>query len=171
MNKFEELNRSHNRIGFDCGVKQLNEYLHNLARQNLKKGLSRTFVLIKKSVPEESLGFYTLSVFETSAEKLPPKFAKKYKGCLPGVKIARFAVDKNLQKQGLGKHMIINAMKRVLAISENVGVIGLFVDAKNEDSRKYYLKFGFIPLQDHSLKLFLPIKTLLAMHISVFNKN
>ena len=78
MNKFEELNRSHNRIGFDCGVKQLNEYLHNLARQNLKKGLSRTFVLIKKSVPEEILGFYTLSVFETSAEKLPPKFAKKY---------------------------------------------------------------------------------------------
>ena len=171
MNKFEELNRFHNRIGFDCGVKQLNEYLHNLARQNLKKGLSRTFVLIKKSVPKEILGFYTLSVFEIAAEKLPPKFAKKYKGYLPGVKIARFAIDTNLQKQGLGKHMIINAIKRVIAISENVGVIGLFVDAKNEDSKKYYLKFGFIPLQDHSLKLFLPLKTLLAIHISVFNKN
>ncbi len=168
MNRFEELNRSHNRAIFDCGVKELNEFLHNLARQNLKKGLSRTFVLIKKSIPKEILGYYTLSVFEISAEKLPHKFANKYKGYLPGIKIARLAVAKDLQKQGLGKHMIINAIKRVIAISENVGVIGLFVDAKNENAKKYYLQFGFISLLDHCLELFLPLNTLLKMHSSVF---
>ena len=79
MNRFEELNRSHNRAGFDCGVKDLNEFLKNLARQNLKKGLSRTFVLTGKGFPEEIPGYYTLSVFEVSAEKLPRKFAKKTK--------------------------------------------------------------------------------------------
>ncbi len=45
MNRFEELTRSHNRAGFDCGVQELNVFLHNLAHQNFKKGLSRTFVL------------------------------------------------------------------------------------------------------------------------------
>ena len=168
MNRFEELNRSHNRAGFDCGVKDLNEFLKNLARQNLKKGLSRTFVLTGKGFPEEILGYYTLSVFEVSAEKLPRKFAKKNKGNLPAVKIARLAVAKGLQKQGLGKHMMINAMKRVINISENVGIIGLFVDAKNQGAKEYYLNFGFIPLSDHSLKLFLPLNTLLQMHSSVW---
>jgi ribosomal protein S18 acetylase RimI-like enzyme len=170
MNRFEELNRSHNRTGFDCGVKELNDFLNNLARQNLKKGLSRTFVLTGKRVPEEILGYYTLSVFEVSAEKLPHRFAKKYKGSLPAVKIARLAVAKGLQKQGIGKKMIINAIKRVINISENVGVIGLFVDAKNKGAKEYYLKFGFIALSDHPLSLFLPLNTLLQMHSSVFNK-
>jgi len=168
MSRFEELNRSHNRAIFDCGVKELNEFLHKLAHQNLKKGLSRTFVLIKKNIPKEILGYYTLSVFEISVDKLPQKFINKYKGYLPAVKIARLAVARDLQKQGLGKHMIINAIKRVIAISENVGVIGLFVDAKNEDTKKYYLKFGFIPLLDHCLKLFLPLNTLQQMHSSLF---
>ena len=64
--------------------------------------------------------------------------------------------------------MIINAIKRVIAISKNAGVIGLFVDAKNKDAKKYYLRFGFIPLLDHSLELFLPLNTLLEIHSSVF---
>jgi GNAT superfamily N-acetyltransferase len=170
MIRLEELNRFHNRAGFDCGIEELNEFLNNFARQNLKKGISRTFVLIEENIPKKILGYYTLSVFEIFAEKLPHKFAKKYKGRIPAVKLARLAVAKGLQKQGLGKCMIINAIKRVITISEHAGVIGLFVDAKNEDAKKYYLKFGFIPLPDHLLELFLPLATLLQMYSDIFNK-
>ena len=56
MISFVELNRSHNRDNFDCGVEELNHFLKNLARQNLKKGLSRTFVAIKDEIPGEILG-------------------------------------------------------------------------------------------------------------------
>ncbi len=170
MNRFEELTRSHNRAGFDCGVQALNDFLHNLAHQNLKKGLSRTFVLISEDIPEKILSFYTLSIFEVSARKLPQRFSKKYKGHLPAVKIARLAVVKALQNQGFGKHMIINAIRRAVAISKHAGIIGLFVDAKNEDIKKYYLKFGFIPLPDHALELFLPLKTLQKMYTEVFEE-
>jgi GNAT superfamily N-acetyltransferase len=168
MNRFEELTRSHNRAGFDCGLQELNVFIHNLAHQNLKKGLSRTFVLTSDNIPEEILSFYTLSVFEVYAQKLPQKFSKRYKGNLPAVKIARLAIAKALQYQGFGKHMIIDAVRRAVAISKHVGIIGLFVDAKNEDVKKYYLKFGFIPLPDHGLELFLPLKTLQQMHTEVF---
>lgn len=170
MNRFEELARSHNRVGFDCGVQGLNEFLHNLARQNLKKGLSRTFVLISEDIPEEILAFYTLSIFEISAKKLPQRLSKKYKGHLPAVKIARLAVAQALQNSGLGKHLIINAIKRAIAISNQAGIIGLFVDAKNENVKQYYLKFGFIPLPDHELELFLPLQTLQKMCDEVFAK-
>ncbi|MBF0119151.1 MAG: GNAT family N-acetyltransferase [Desulfobacterales bacterium] len=168
MIRFENLNRSHNRAGFDCGNKKLNEFLNNLAHQNLKKGLSRTFVLVEKNSPEEILGYYTLAIFELNAEKLPQKFAKKYKGNLPAAKIGRLAVTKVQQKQGLGKHMIINAIKRVVAISEHIGIVGLFVDAKDNIVKDYYLKFGFIPLPDHPLELFLPIETVKKIYSDVF---
>lgn len=170
MNRFEELTRSHNRVGFDCGVQELNVFLHNLAHQNFKKGLSRTFVLTSKDIPEEILSFYTLSIFEVCARKLPQRFSKKYKGHLPAVKIARLAVATVLQNQGFGKYMIIDAIRRAMAISKHVGIIGLFVDATNEDAKKYYLKFGFIPLPDHTLELFLPLKTLQKMYVEVFEK-
>ncbi|MCD4719918.1 MAG: GNAT family N-acetyltransferase [Desulfobacula sp.] len=168
MNQFEELNRSHNRAGFDCGVEELNIFLKNLARQNLKKGLSRTFVLTEKRIPKEILGFYTLSIFEINALKLPEKFVRKYKGNIPAVKIARLAVAKGVQNQGIGRNMMIDAVNRTIKISENAGIIGLFVDAKNRGVKEYYQKFGFIPLSDKDLNLFLPLKTLLHLYSSVF---
>lgn len=116
MMKIEELSRSHNRDGFDCGVSELNEFLKNLARQNLKKGLSRTFVLVDEKIPEEILGFYTLSIFEISAQKLPSKFSKKYKGQLPAVKLARLGISKVRQKQSLGKHMIIKKKGQIFVL-------------------------------------------------------
>ena len=103
--RFEELNRSHNREGFNCGEKGLNDFLKNLARQNLQKGLSRTFVLVDEKRSEEILGFYTLSIFEVSARNLPPKFSKKYKGQLPAVKLARLAVAIGKQNHGLEAHV------------------------------------------------------------------
>ena len=86
------------------------------------------------------------------------------------VKTARLAVARALQNKDFGKHMIIDAIRKAIAISKHVGIIGLFVDAKNEDAKKFYLKFGFIPLPDHTLELFLPLKTLQKMCVEVFEE-
>ena len=163
MKQFEKLNRSHNRAGFDCGVEELNIFLKKLAHQNLQKGLSRTFVLTEKKIPKEILGFYTLSIFELNAQNLPEKFARKYRGKIPAVKIARLGVAMGVQNQRIGRNMMIDAVHRTIRISENAGIIGLFVDAKNKSVKEYYGKFGFIPLKDNDLKLFLPLKTLLML--------
>ncbi len=52
MINFIELNRTHNRDNFDCGIEELNYFLKNLTIQNLKKGLSQTFVSVDKNIPE-----------------------------------------------------------------------------------------------------------------------
>ena len=59
-------------------------------------------------------------------------------------------------------------LKRVILISEDAGIIGLFVDAKDEDAKKYYEKFDFLSLPDNSLKVFLPLSTLINLHQKVF---
>ena len=73
------------------------------------------------------------------------EFAKKYPPVAPAAKLARLAVSKRRQKQGLGQLLMIQAMQRVLNVSEQVGVIGLLVDAKDETATHYYQQYGFMP--------------------------
>lgn len=158
--KIEPLTRDHDRAAFDCGNSELNQYLRKTARQHTEKGISRTFVLVDESKPSEILGFFTLASCEILVEKLPQKHAKKYPLRAPAAKLARLAVAKNRQRQGLGAHMMVNAIERVLEVSEHLGIIGFFVDAKNKRAKAYYEQFGFIPLPDNPLELFLPLPTL-----------
>jgi GNAT superfamily N-acetyltransferase len=158
--KIETLTRDHNRAAFDCGNDELNRYLRNTARQHIEKGMSRTFVLIEDSNQTEILGFFTLASCEIRVEKLPRKYAKKYPARAPAAKLARVAVKKNLQRKGLGTQLMVNAIERILRVSEHLGIIGFFVDAKNDEARRFYEQFGFIPLPDNPLELFLPLATL-----------
>ncbi|RLI57083.1 MAG: GNAT family N-acetyltransferase [Candidatus Thorarchaeota archaeon] len=158
--RIEILTRSHNRQGFDCGNADLNRYLRDTARQHSEKGISRTFVLVDEENSSEILGFFTLASREILVEKLPEKYAKKYPSRAPAVKLGRLAVAKHMQKRGLGTHMMINAMDRVLKVCEHLGLIGFFVDAKNDEAVLFYHQFGFIPLPDNPLELFLPLATI-----------
>ena len=56
--------------------------------------------------------------------------------------------------------MMINAIERVIRVSQNLGIIGFFVDAKDNEAKAYYGQFGFIPVPDSPLELFLPLVTL-----------
>ena len=160
MLKIETVSRDHNRSGFDCGNDALNQYLKKIARQHLNKGISRTFVLVDDNIPTEILVFFTLVSCEIFVDKLPRKYAKKYPSKAPAVKLARLAVAKDRQRQGLGTHMMINAVEQVIRVSQNLGIIGFFVDAKDNEAKAYYEQFGFIQLPDNPLELFLPLATL-----------
>jgi len=160
MLKIEPLARNHNRAGFDCGNEPLNQYIKNIARQHLSKGISRTFVIINYNFQDVILGFYTLAACEIHAEKLPRKYAKQYPSKIPAVKLARIAVAKNHQRQGIGALMMIDAIKRVMSVSENLGITGFFVDAKDSEAKAWYDQYGFMELPDNPLELFLPISTL-----------
>ncbi|MFA5515087.1 MAG: GNAT family N-acetyltransferase [Desulfuromonadales bacterium] len=160
MLRIELLSRGHDREAFGCGEQALDIYLKRTARQHNEKGISRTFVLIDTEEPARILGFFTLTSCEIVASDLPPVYAKKYPGRAPAAKLARLAVSSDRQRQGLGGTMMVEAMRRTLAVSENIGIIGFFVDAKNQAAREYYEQYGFIPLSNSPLGLFLPLATL-----------
>jgi ribosomal protein S18 acetylase RimI-like enzyme len=169
VKRIELLNKSHNRGLFDCGSEALNQYLQTAARQHTEKGVSRTFISTDSEDPKIIIAFFTLAICEIYANKLPPNLAKKYPLQVPGVKLARLAVDKKSQRQGIGEILVFETIKRAYIISENVGIIGLFVDAKDELASNYYQQFGFTSLADNPLEMFLPLQTIreiLADHIT-----
>ena len=160
MLRIELLSRRHNREGFDCGNPELNDYLRHTARQHTDKGLSRTEVLVDDEAPDDILGYVTVGLAEVITDTLPPRYAKKYPAKAHGVKLARLAVAQSRQREGLGALMMIHAIRRALQVADSAGIIGLFVDAKDEAASRYYRRFGFLPLPDDPHKLFLPLATL-----------
>ncbi|MEI7673437.1 MAG: GNAT family N-acetyltransferase, partial [Deltaproteobacteria bacterium] len=60
--------------------------------------------------------------------------------------------------------LLADAMRRVAAAIRNTaGVVGWFVDAKNQNVAAFYEKFGFIPLRDNPFSLMLPQQTILGL--------
>ncbi len=160
MKQIELLSKLHDREEFDCGDNALNQFLQRTARQHIEKGLSRTFVLIDNEQPSVIIGFFTLTLCEVQVDSLPPRWAKKYPDVVPGVKLARLAVSKKFQKLGWWSILLVEAMKRAKVIADNAGVIGLFVDAKSLEVKKYYERFGFEGTEENPLLLFLPLSTI-----------
>ncbi len=155
------LNRSHDRAGFECGTPELNAFLKTTARQHDQKGISRTFVLTNGG--PVILGFFTLTLCELRAEQLPPGQAAKLPSHgLPAVRLARLAVSRREQRKGYGALLLAEAIHRTALVADQTGVIGLFVDAKDDSARQFSLRFGFLPLPGLSMQLFLPIATIRA---------
>ena len=155
------LSRNHDRTGFDCGKPELNSFLRATARQHGDKGISRTFVLCEPGKPAIILGYFTLTLCEVRTEELPERYAKKYPAHgLPAVRLARIAVARKFQGKGYDGLLLADAIQRTVFVAEQAGVVGLFVDAKDESARRFYKKFGFVALPGHALQLFLPLETL-----------
>ena len=82
---------------------------------------------------------------------------------IPVFKIGRLAKDKSAPK-GFGGSILGVALRQALKLSNEVGIVGVDVDAKNEQARNFYLKCGFIPLKDDPMGLFMPVVTLLQLY-------
>ena len=160
MLKIEHLKKHHDRKSFDCGSKKLNDFLHKYARQHAEREISRTFVLTEGTNPRKILGYYTLTVCEVIPSDIPDPRLKRYPHPMPAAKLARLAVCSNNQGNGIGEKLLLNAMERSVAISENAGLIGLFVDAKSDGVSGYYKRYGFISTENDHLVLFLPMVTI-----------
>jgi GNAT superfamily N-acetyltransferase len=155
----------HDRDAFDCGEPALNEYLKKTASQHLKKGTANTYILVNLAEFHRLLGFFTLSFLEVDLSEVPAKYGKKLpRSHLPAVKLARLAIDKSCQGKNYGRLLLVDAMRRVAtAIRNTAGVVGLFVDATNQNVAAFYEKFGFIPLRDNPFSLMIPQQTILGL--------
>jgi GNAT superfamily N-acetyltransferase len=150
------LNDGHDRKGFDCGDADLNRWLATVARQHKEKGVSSTFVAVADETGSEVLGFYALSLAELVNADLPSQYRKRLPGKLPAFRLGRLATAKGHQGHRIGEFLLFDAIDRVTRIAQEVGGVGLVVDAKLP-AIPFYRQYGFEPLADHPGNLFLPM--------------
>jgi GNAT superfamily N-acetyltransferase len=157
----EPINKRHDRETFDCGEEALNKFLRRYARKSHELGGSKTFLAIDDTDNKTLLGYYSLSPASINYARTPEIIRRglaRYD--VPGFRLARLAVDRKVQGQGIGGQLLLAAGRRCLLASAEVGGVVLVIDAKNEKAAKWYSSYGAVPLLDAPLSLLLPLATI-----------
>ena len=157
----ELLTQKHNRKYFDCEKELLNNYIKNQAGQDIKRKLSACFVLAEQET-NCIKGYYTLSnssiPLSCFPEKIRRKLPQSYKS-IPTTLLGRLAIDKSFKGKGLGKILLIDALRRGYEISKEIGSFAVVVDPIDREAELFYKKYDFIKFPD-SEKMFIAIRTL-----------
>ena len=153
----EPLGSRHDRTSFHCGLPELDRYLARRAGQDVRRRIARVFVCTAGET-DAVLGFYTLSALSIDLASLPEQLSRKLpRHPVPCALIGRLAVDRSAHGRGLGRMLLADAVKRTLAAGATVAMHVLIVDAANDDAKRFYEGFGFVPLTDDPMRLFLPL--------------
>ena len=157
----EPLAAHHDRAAFTCGVESLDRYLKEQASQDIKKHVGQTFVLRFQTTMVAILGYYTLATGSIDAPELPAVLQRRIPRypAIPVMLLGRLAVDQRYQKQGYGGDLLMDAARRCLLISAQVGMWGMVVDAKDDGARRFYARYGFVSAVSQPLRLLLPLHT------------
>jgi len=159
----EPIGKKYDRETFDCGEPALNEFLQHHARKSHELGGAKTFLAIDDSDNKTILGFYSLSPASVAYARTPEIVKRGLaRHDLPGFRLARLAVDRRSQGQGLGGQLLLSAGGRCLRASAEVGGVVLVIDAKDDRVAQWYASYGALSLLDAPLTLMLPLTTIQA---------
>jgi len=160
--RIERLNGNHILERFDCGVKELNDWLVNHAVENQRRNLSRTFVLIDDA--DEVVGYYSLTMGGVRIADLPKRLGRGLPDFDIGmVLLARLALVERLHGQGLGRDLMVDAILHAATAGENAAARIIAVDPIDETARGFYTAFGFRNIEgDDRSRMYLRIDVALA---------
>ena len=137
------LRASDNRSAFESGDEALDRFFRKYAGQNqFRHYLGVTYVAVEG---DRMLGFTTVAPGQIDIEDLPAAARKglpRYP--LPILRLARLAVDRSAQSQGLGTQLLRFVLRLAARMADDYGCAGVVVDAKPE-AVKFYAKYGFFP--------------------------
>lgn len=155
----EPLGRQHDRTAFHCGSEALDRYLKHQARQDADKRVAAPFVAVNQ--PDTRVrGYYTLSASVLTLVDLPDELAHKLPRYpqLPVTLLGRLAVDQSTKGQGLGEHLLLDALRRSLAHADQIAAMAVVVDAQDDAAAAFYRHYGFLTLQAQPSRLFVPMR-------------
>jgi GNAT superfamily N-acetyltransferase len=152
----EKLDRKHAVEGFTCGQPELDRFLIRHALQAQQARSSQTYVAVRSG---DVIGYYTIVAGEVRHADAPARVAKGMpRHPIPLLVLARLAVHTEMQGQGIGAGLLLDALGRTLQVADIVGVRALAVHAKNDEAAAFYEHFGFAPSPTDARHLFMLIK-------------
>ncbi|MBE7522618.1 MAG: GNAT family N-acetyltransferase [Burkholderiales bacterium] len=146
---------------FDCGQPALNQFLQRYALVNQKANSAQTYVCC---FGDTVVGFYSLAVGSVDPQASPSRVTKGLaRHPVPVMILARLAVDKEHQGNGLGKALLKDALLRTAQAADIAGIRCLLVHAKDDAARRWYESWEFEPSPTGPYHLFLMLKDLKSL--------
>jgi GNAT superfamily N-acetyltransferase len=141
--RIEKLRADHAIDLFDCGEEELNIWLRKFALQNSTMGGAQTYLALYGT---QVVGYYSLAVGEIAYAVAPDRMKKGLaRHPIPVMLLARLAVSREHQRQGIGFSLLQDAIGKTLNAAEIAGMRAMIVHAKDDGAAAYYERFGFVP--------------------------
>lgn len=122
-------------MSFDSGEPVLDDWLRRRALPNEASGASRTYVAcVEKTV----VGYYTLAIGAVAHAEAPGRMKRNRPDPLPVMVIGRLAVDKNVQRRGIGKGLLRDAVLRTVQAAKIAGIRAILAHAISEPAKRFY---------------------------------
>lgn len=153
------LSAEHDLSAFDCGEPALNDWLRNRALKNESR-FSRTYVVCRD---KQVVAYYCISAGAVERAAAPGKVRRNAADTIPVSVIGRLAVSRDHAGKGLGADILSDALHRIAAASQSIGIGAVLVHAKDDTAKRLYMRCAeFIEYPVDSRTLFLPIETVVA---------
>ena len=124
-------------------------------------GASQTYVGV---VGDVLVGFHTLAAGQVTYDDAPEGLTKGLaRHPVPIMLLARLTVDRRWKNQGVGKAVLRDALQRTLQAADIAGIRALAVHAKDEEAKRFYEHFGFVPSPSDPMHLFVLLKDVRRM--------
>ena len=144
----EPLSEHHRTGQFDCGVRELNEWLDRSALVASAAGTAATYVLGRGN---RVVGYYALAMGSVSHRRAPSRLRRGMPDPVPVVLLARLALDHSEHGNSLGGHLLVDALRRCVRGGNEFGARAVVVDAISDDAVGFYRHFGFHQLEGRRL--------------------
>lgn len=145
---------------FDSGEVSLDDYLQRRALANHIAGGSRCFVT---TTGKRVVGYYCLAAGSVQHQDAPGRLRRNMPQPVPVILLSRLAVDQKERGNGLGSHLLRDAITRSVQAADTIGVRAILVHALHEDAASFYRHFEFTPSPTDDLHLTLMIKDARAL--------
>ena len=166
----EPLVKAHDCKRFDCteewmveekvrdDAADMNFFIQRHALDQVKKGISRTFVLrdIDGEEPNRVLAYYSTSVGHLAPDDIPKVVSARM--TIPVILLLRLAVDRNFQRRGFGAKLLIHFLVQVVDLASQTGIYALVLDPLNERVKSFYQKFGLCPLPGDPTRMYVRVR-------------
>jgi GNAT superfamily N-acetyltransferase len=145
----------HGATRFDSGVPTLDDWLRKHASSAMRARVARTFAWIPAD-SDAVVAYYSLSAHAVTRDSAPARIGRGVPDPVPAALIAKLALDRSLQGQGLGRVLLADALERIITASERgPAVRAIVVDALTDKGRDLYAACGFVEVPGAASRMIL----------------
>jgi GNAT superfamily N-acetyltransferase len=144
----QHLAEHHRLDGFDSGAEVLDSWLLRTARHAEAANTGRTFVWTEHDESRVVVAYFTLAAHLVRRSEIPRRIGHGSPEAIPAVLLARLALARSLQGQGLGAQLLLDALERAVEASEQAAARLVVVDAIDDAAAAFYARYGFRPCPD-----------------------
>ena len=109
-----------------------------------RRNVARTYVWADDD--KVAWAYFSLAPDKVQRSDLPRAIGRGDPDEIPAVLIGKLALHDVLQGQGLGRHLLVDALSRAVSAVEIVSGRYIVVDAIDEEAVAFYRRYGFTPL-------------------------